>query len=152
MAANIPPKWLHGQNIPTHYTRSHGPDRKALKVALAKLLSLAEERTRECAIAVSRMQVIGHGSEMERLLGKDATNNLRNGTLVLGNVNLRLITRKLKRDDFGSGPVLALYLAPNALETYFQEDRITELIYVPWKEEDMKQFLSDFPAACALNF
>ncbi len=145
-------KWLHGQNIPIYYTPCHGANSDALKIALQKLISIATERTRECAVAVAVKKVVGAHSVFEKVVGADATEALRRGRLELNNVRVRLITKRLKRDDFGRGPVLALYMNPSALELYVEEGRITDLIYLPWTEADMNDFASRFPAAHALTF
>ena len=151
MEKRTSPKWMHNKNIPIYYTVSHGPDRQALNVAFQQLMSLAANRTRECAVAVGTMQVIGRCSEFEKLVGQAVAEALRRGSLQVNGIRVKLITRRLRRDDFGSGPILALYLQPRDLEKYFEEGRITDLIYVPWLEADMKCFPSECPAASVLK-
>jgi hypothetical protein len=43
--------------------------------------------------------------------------------------------------------VLALYLDPTEFKDYFEEGRVTDLIFVPWTPQDKERFLRRFADA-----
>lgn len=142
--------------MPAHYSDSCGRERHEdsteLTLAIQALLRFATVRQTECAIAVSTKDRIGTGTEFEKLVGRETATRLSSGSeVVLKGVRMRLLVKRGRAENFGSGPVLALYMDPTELKEYFEEGRITDLIFVPWTLKDKERFLSVFVGARPLT-
>ena len=130
-----------------YYTDSHGADLDAHRRALSVLLDLASKHQRECAIAVGIRTVIGPKSALDNVLPEGAARSLSRGAVQLNEIMVHLITKRITPTKFGRGPVLALYVDPKHLGSFFEEGRITELIYVPWTDAQRERFLLSRPEA-----
>ncbi|MFZ0817148.1 MAG: hypothetical protein WAM78_16625, partial [Candidatus Sulfotelmatobacter sp.] len=120
--------------------------------ALDALLRLATNRQSKCAIAVSRKAAVGSATEFERSVGREFANGLREGDdVALDGIRMVLLTKNHQSRDFDCGPVLALYVDPTVFGDYFEEGRITDLIFVPWLPKHKERFLSDFANARPLR-
>lgn len=136
-------------SIPTYYSDTRGRDRSAnsaaLVLAVETLIGLATERQTECAILVSAKDKVGGGTEFEKVVGSEIAKRLISGEeATLKGARIRLVTKRRQSGNFTSGPVLALYVDPTEFNDYFEEGRITDLIFVPWTPQDKEHFPSSF--------
>jgi hypothetical protein len=139
-------------SIPTYYSDSRGRDRSAdpaaLVLAVETLIRLATDRQTECAILVSTKGKVGRGTEFEKVVGQEIARRLIRGEdATLKGTRMRLLTRRGQSGNFDRGPVLALYLDPTEFKDYFEEGRVTDLIFVPWTPQDKERFLRRFADA-----
>jgi hypothetical protein len=117
-----------------------GRDRAdAARECLAELCRLASGAgTAEAAIALHSKHSL-RGSAIEEVLGASASERLLNGSVEVSGIQLHLITEKI-RSRFQRGPLVAAYVSPRFLPELLSDDRVTDLIYLPWSPRDEALF------------
>lgn len=105
-------------------------------------LLAAEAGSHEAAIAVHTKHNIP-GSAIERVLGPGDTKRLLRGSVTLPGLRLHLITERIQ-SQFHRGPLLAAYVSPWFLAVLMKDDRVTDLVYLPWTRKNEASFFHQF--------
>lgn len=130
------------------YAPKAGPDPEALKRAFLKCgeLALAGQHT------VINIAVPAKGNlqgVMEKVLTEDGVRLLgRDNQLVLGEVTLHLVTKKLPLAY--PGPVLAAWTSMDHVKSLAQAYQATDMVYLPWLDEELDEFKNLFSTGSAI--
>lgn len=135
--------------MPSYYhVPKAGPDPGALKRAFLKCGGLATAGGHKAI----NLAVPAKGNVqglIEDLLGEEATRLLlRNNCLPLGVVTIQLVTKRLPLSC--QGPVLAAWTDIDQLKDVARSPWVTDVVYVPWIEDELTEFKKLYPNAEAI--
>src|SRR5688572_3284220 len=107
--------------------------------AVEKACELATKAgTNEAAIAVHFRQS-ADSSIIRDAIGERAKNELVKGATVIAGCRLYLWTARI-RSKLVRGPIVAAYIAPELLAKVLQDNRATDVIFLPWNEKEEAAF------------
>jgi hypothetical protein len=147
--ADDKPHLIGKLNVPSDYhAPKAGPDPEALKRAFLKCGELATSGGHK----VINLAVPAKGSVqglIEDFLGEEATRLLlRDNRLSLGVVTSHLVTKRLPPSYLGS--VLAAWTDIDQLKGLARSHLVTDVVYVPWVENELTEFKRLYPNAEAI--
>ena len=125
-----------------YHTASTGPSIEAVHLAFAMAIRIAiENELNEIAIFV-------HGKTNLDGVVSDALGGIArklqkpNGTIEITGITVHLETERVK-SNFQSGVLIAMHLSTKLLEKALQDQRATDVIYVPWAPEELGEYLNE---------
>lgn len=131
------------------HVNTHGDDQAGFKTALVKAIELAiVSGTGELLI---RIGLLGNTSGiMSDVLGNQFVNSLVKSKKKSLNIDGHTIDVFLESDksgksSFRTGSILALWATAESLDTVLKDRRGTNLVYVPWLEEERDEYLRANP-------
>jgi hypothetical protein len=135
-----------------YYTDSFGSDRNAGGEALTRLLQLGQQ-IRQAAIASNQLTNFSEGTTIARVLepAQYAEFNSKRA-LTLNGVKVFMMTQRDGASEFRRGPVMVLHGSPGVLRKVTNDPRTTDVIYVPWTEDERDEFKKNNPNAVAIPF
>jgi len=130
--------------ISFHHTDSHGTDTTALTNAFTFAQQLVQlSNTNQIFIVVHTKDNL-KSEIFNDVFGQKNIRSLLSGNVVINNCTIYLRTEKINPNEFIDGPILAVYISPKFLET-ISDSRATDIIFVPWKSEELDIFLVNHP-------
>jgi hypothetical protein len=131
-----------------YYINSYGGDTELLMKGVAKVLSLAKDsKFRQGAVSAHTKNQVGHSNIWEEVIGKLATKNLANGQVKIDGCTLYLLTERIDPLGFVQGPILAAAISTEFLNRVLRNRKATDVIFVPWLEEELEDFKRSNPNA-----
>lgn len=128
-----------------YHTNAHGVNEQAVARTVARVVALASEAgINEAAVAVHTKDALV-GNVLENVLGRPAIDKLRKGKVVIHGCTFYLLTERITPAGFLSGPVLAAYVTPAFLGKLHSDLRFTDVVYMPWMEQEMTDYVSANP-------
>ncbi len=83
---------------------------------------------------------------VSEFIGEQATRALqRDNKLDLGDLTLHLATQRIPVQH--RGPVLAAFAAMKHVQTLAKSHYVTDIVYIPWQEDELPAFRKLFPDA-----
>jgi hypothetical protein len=135
-------------NVSSYHAPQAGPDPEALKRAFLKCGELATAGGHKAI----NLAVPAKGNVqglIEDFLGEEATRLLlRDSRLPLSVVTIRLVTKRLPLSY--QGPVLAAWTDIDQLKGLARSHLATDMVYVPWIEDELTEFKNLYPNAEAI--
>ena len=123
-----------------YYTDSFGADRNAVGEALTRLLELAQQ-TKQAAIASNQLTNFSEGTTIARVLEPPQYAEFNGKRAVtLNGVKVSMMTLRDTASGFRRGPVMVLHGSPEVLGKVTKDPRTTDVIYVPWAEDERDEF------------
>lgn len=131
------------------YAAKAGPDPDALKLAFKKCGALATAgQHAHITIAVPAKGNLR--GIIDTVLGDAAvTALLRDNTLPLGPITLHIATKQIPVRHLG--PVLAAWTKLDHVTAIDQSGYATDIVYLPWLDEELAGFMTMFPQALPLS-
>ena len=123
----------------------------ALGAALVETAKLAASNGYdEAAIAVhTKTNLTGILSDV---LGESGIKELGDGKVNIKGIDFFLITEQIRATSFNEGPVLAAHISLEYLDEVMHDSRATDVIYVPWAQEEREEFASSNPNANKVDY
>lgn len=130
------------------YAAKTGPDPDALKLAFQKCGALATAN--QCTAITIAVPTKGNlQGIMDEVLGEKAVAILlRDNALRLGPITLYVATERVPPAH--RGPVLAAWTNIKHITTIVQSHLTTDIVYLPWLDEELVEFRKRFPQALPL--
>ena len=134
-----------------YYSNTHGPNRKEVEKAITLATTLAQQNAfSEAAIAVPLKQGL-IGNVVTYVIGSERAKSL----MTSGYTNFKgcvfyLLTCHIDGPFFESGPVIAAFTPLPFLERLMEDPRATDIIYLPWMQEERIDFQRTNPQATLL--
>lgn len=124
----------------TYHTSTQGPDREALKYGMKAILGLAKARNNVAYIATHNKNNVQDGfsdtfgwTEIQRFLKK--------GHMRVQGVDVYLQTERKKPQCYELGPVLSPYNSLKFTLELLDDEKNTDLVYIPWMLEELEGYL-----------
>lgn len=129
--------------LPTlYYTESEGPNIPALQRAVGKLLELARESEHHQGVIATHSRHNLDGI-LSKVLGEKLIKQLSKGKIRFKDVEILLMTERIKPVEFIAGPILAPHVSHQLLEHIKWLPSATAVIYVPWAPKEHAIFVYD---------
>lgn len=129
------------------YIDTSGPDEEAMSTAFAWLYQLGEvdAEKHDAILAVNtKRQLQG---VVTSVIGESASKQLdRKNPVRLGNVTIRLMTKKIDASRGKSGPVLAVYPDQKLLDKVDEMHGVTDVLVVPWNRDEVNRWIATWNA------
>jgi hypothetical protein len=114
---------------------------EALRASLDLIDGLvATTELKEAAIAVHFKHAVARSSAIQESFGEREARRLLRGPAARGNVLWHLVTER-RRSGFRRGPLIAAYVSPRLLAKLLEDERFTDICYLPWNQKDEAWFL-----------
>lgn len=129
------------------YIDSEGPNEDAVEQAFAWLYQVGEqdEDKRNALLAVNtKRQLEGVVSDV---IGEQAANELdKKNPVSLGQVELRLMTKRIDPGRWNGGPILAIYPDKKLLDKTDGMHNVTDVLMVPWSKAEVEFWIDTWGA------
>jgi hypothetical protein len=134
------------------YTNSFGSDENAVEAGLKQLIQLGKE-TLQAGIAVHQEANLEPGTALARALDPQPYAVFRaRGAVTFNNVKMFKMTERNNATEFRKGPILALHVSSKRLKQLMEDPRMTDIVYIPWSEEERDGFKKNNPDAREIAF
>ncbi len=125
-----------------YHTDKTGPDSQGNKEAFIQVLKICKEKDlRQMAIAVHTKDQLKADTVVDTFGEKTIKILFKNNYRVIKGLELFIITEKICSAKFKEGPVLANDISVDFLDKLAEDQRITDIIYKPWSNEELKEYL-----------
>jgi len=127
-----------------YHTVSHGPDREALKYGLKALIEIAIMKNHVGYIATHVKGNVQDGFS-DTFGWKPIQKFLKSGHIHYDEVDIYLQTERKHPSIYIAGPVLSPYNSLHFTIGLLDEPKNTDLVYVPWMENELQNYLEKYP-------
>ncbi|WP_143537462.1 hypothetical protein [Rubrivirga sp. SAORIC476] len=125
-----------------YHIEKPGPYQEELVEALKFCIALSHKRkTGEVLLALTGKSQLST-SLIQGALGLGATKKLKKDNRVdMSGLSIVLWTKRVAATGF-SGPALVPHVAPDLAEMVAQVPGVTDVVFVPWRQEELEVYLS----------
>ncbi len=104
------------------------------------LVLYPKHQGRHGAVAAHTKDQIAHSNIWEDVIGEVATKTLSKGQVTIDGCTFYLLTERIDPAAFIRGPVLAAAISTQFLNRVLTNRKATDIIFVPWLEEELDDF------------
>jgi hypothetical protein len=131
-----------------YYIDSYGSDTGLLLRGITQTVKLAKSsKLSQAAVAAHDKRQVSGSNIWEEAIGRAATKSLGAGKVIINGCTMHLITERIDPMDFIRGPILAAAISTKFLEKVIKNRKATDIIFVPWAPEELKEFKQNHPEA-----
>lgn len=131
-----------------YFIDSFGNDPQLLVKGIAQTLSIAKtSQYLHGAFASYSKDKVRRSRNWKDAIGEIGARNLTKGEVSIDGCTFYLLTPRIDPSEFIQGPILAYGLDPTFLQRVLYHPCATDIVYVPWTQDERDHFKSYHPDA-----